>query len=264
MVSGLRRRTLRWSESIGFSTGQPPSSWPSDACSGPGGPRHQQRLVARPEVRGEGARVAADLVGSARGHNLAGLHHDHLGAQLEDQGHVVLDQHDGGVGHLVQPAEERDERLGLALGDPGGGLVEEEQPRAGQHDRRQVDDPPGPGRELRGAVVRGSARGRTRSMTRSTARRLSRSARRAHGICSVDEMTPTVRRRPRTASACPRRTARGTAGSPGRSGPGRAGSAPRAGSRRGPRRRGGRAPEVGATRPETASRRWSCPTRWGR
>ena len=51
--------------------------------------------------------------------------------------------------HLVELLEQRDERLGLALGDAGGGLVEQQQARAGQHDRRQVDHAAGAGREVR-------------------------------------------------------------------------------------------------------------------
>ena len=57
------------------------------------------------------------------------------------------------AGDLVELAQQRDERLGLALGDPGGGLVEQQQPRAGQHHRGQVDHPAGAGRQVRDAVV---------------------------------------------------------------------------------------------------------------
>ena len=126
-------------------------------CGGTVGRGHRagdgQGLLAGPQVGGQGPRVPGHLVGRARRHHRAGLHHHHLGAQLEHQGHVVLDQHDGGVGHLVQPAQQGDERLRLALGDAGGGLVEQQQPGSGQHDRGQVDHPPGAGGQLGDAVV---------------------------------------------------------------------------------------------------------------
>ena len=65
----------------------------------------------------------------------------------------MLDQDDGGVGHLVDPPQQRDEGLGLPLGDARRGLVEEQQARLGQDDGGQVDDPPRPGGQLGRAVV---------------------------------------------------------------------------------------------------------------
>ena len=65
----------------------------------------------------------------------------------------MLDQDDGGVRHLVQAAQQRHERLRLALGDPRGGLVEQQQSGFGQHDGGQVDHSARPGGELRDPVM---------------------------------------------------------------------------------------------------------------
>ena len=79
--------------------------------------RRHQGLVARTKVGGQRLRVSADHLGRSGGHHAAQLHHHDGGAQLEDQRHVVLHQDDGGVRHLVDPPQQRNEGLGLPLGD---------------------------------------------------------------------------------------------------------------------------------------------------
>ena len=88
--------------------------------------------------------------------------------------------------------EERDERLGLALGDAGRGLVEQEQPWAGQHDRRQVDDPARAGRQVPGQVMAEALEAERRDdpvdgLALVRARRAA-----AHGSCSVVDRTLTL------------------------------------------------------------------------
>src|ERR1700722_5985322 len=132
----------------------PPSSMlPLYRGRRPGRPRDEKRLVTGTKVRRQRLRVSADHVRrSGRGH-VTQFHHHHLGAQLEDQGDIVLDQDDGGIGHGVEALEERDERFGLPLGDAGRRFIEEKQPRVGQHDRGQVDHPAGPRRDLARPVM---------------------------------------------------------------------------------------------------------------
>ena len=75
-------------------------------------------------------------------------------------------------GHLVEPAQQRDEGLGLALGDAGGRLVEQQQARV-RPARSRPGRPPG---GCRSTAARcgggGSARARSDAMTSSTACRL--------------------------------------------------------------------------------------------
>ena len=65
----------------------------------------------------------------------------------------MLDEEHSGAGHLLQAPQQRDEGFGLALGDAGRGLVEQQQPGPGQEDRRQVDDAARAGGEMGGLVV---------------------------------------------------------------------------------------------------------------
>jgi len=65
----------------------------------------------------------------------------------------VLDDQDRAPGHFVQSTEERNERLGFALGDPGRGLVEEEEPRPRQHDGSEIHHATCAGGEMTCQVV---------------------------------------------------------------------------------------------------------------
>ena len=116
----------------------------------PGG---QERLVAGTKVGRQRPRVGAHHLGRAVGHHPPQLHDHHAGAELEDERDVVLDEDDGRVGDLVQAPQERDEGLGLALGDAGRGLVEQEQARLGQDDGGQVHHTARPRGELGRAVM---------------------------------------------------------------------------------------------------------------
>ena len=79
-----------------------------------------------------------------------GLERDELVAQADEQRHVVLD-HDHRAAQVgLHPAQHRHQRLGLALGDAGGRLVEQDDVgRLGQH-AGQLDDAPGAGGQLAG------------------------------------------------------------------------------------------------------------------
>src|ERR1700735_265878 len=55
-----------------------------------GRPGDQQRFVAGTKVRRQRLRVSADLLGGPGGGHVPQLHDDDLGAQFEDQRHVVL------------------------------------------------------------------------------------------------------------------------------------------------------------------------------
>ena len=61
---------------------------------------------------------------------------------------VVLDHEHRGVERVAHLAEERAQRLGLALRDPGGGLVEQQHRRLVREHAREVDDAAGAGRQL--------------------------------------------------------------------------------------------------------------------
>ena len=61
---------------------------------------------------------------------------------------VVLDDDQAGAGVVADPAQERGERFGLALGDAAGRFVEEDHRGPMGEQARQVDDATGAGREL--------------------------------------------------------------------------------------------------------------------
>ena len=85
--------------------------------------------------------------------------------QLHDHAHVVLDHEQADAEGVPDRGERADQLVGLALVEPGGGLVEQEEERAGGErpgDReppllavRQARRPP-PGRAARGRRARGS------------------------------------------------------------------------------------------------------------
>ena len=54
---------------------------------------------------------------------------------------------------MLDRLDERTERLGLALGDPGRRLVEQHQARVEREQRSELDDPPGAGGELADEAV---------------------------------------------------------------------------------------------------------------
>ena len=60
----------------------------------------------------------------------------------------MLDDDEGRVELLLHALDQRTERLGLALGDTGGRLVEADDARRDREHRRELDDAPGAGREL--------------------------------------------------------------------------------------------------------------------
>jgi hypothetical protein len=69
-------------------------------------------------------------------------------ADLGEERQVVVD-HEQGCAHVVaQSAHDRCERFDFALGDAGGGLVEQDHRRSVSHEARQVDDSPRTGREF--------------------------------------------------------------------------------------------------------------------
>src|SRR5205823_11017149 len=103
---------------------------------------------AAAEIARDHERVLADLLGRAFGDDATRLHRVHAVAQAHEQWHVVLDDEDGAVELVPDAAKKWTERLGLALGDAGGGLVEEEQLRRGRHLDGQVTDATRAGREL--------------------------------------------------------------------------------------------------------------------
>src|SRR5580658_10966761 len=93
--------------------------------------RGHEGLVTGTKVGHEGLWVRSHDVRRPGGHHAREFHDHNHRAQLEDEWDVVLDQNDGGVGHVVDALEQGNERLGLALRDAGGRLVENQETRAG-------------------------------------------------------------------------------------------------------------------------------------
>ena len=86
-----------------------------------------ERWIARssvPRYDDDDERVVADVVGRALGDDRAGLEAVDAVADRQDQRQVVLDDDERGVELLLHPLDQRAERLGLALGDARGRLVE--------------------------------------------------------------------------------------------------------------------------------------------
>ena len=77
----------------------------------------------------------------------------HAVADAHDERHVVLDDQHRGAELAADLLDQRAERFGLALGDPGGRLVEA-QHAVEREQARELDDPPRPGGEIGDAVVR--------------------------------------------------------------------------------------------------------------
>ena len=91
--------------------------------------------------------------GQALGDDPPGLEAVDAVADRQDQREVVLDDDERGVELLLDPQDQRAERLGLALRDAGGGLVEADDARRDREDRGQLDDAPRAGRELGDVAV---------------------------------------------------------------------------------------------------------------
>ena len=101
------------------------------------------------EVRRDDQRVVAHLVGRARSAITApGLEAVDAVADRHHERHVVLDHEHRGVELLADAQQQRAERLGLALGDAGGRLVEAEHPGVGGEQAGELDDAPHAGRQL--------------------------------------------------------------------------------------------------------------------
>ncbi len=88
------------------------------------------------------------LVRCALGDDLARLEAVDAVADRQDQRQVVLDDDECRVELLLHALDQRPERLGLALRDARGGLVEADHAGRDREHRRQLDDAPGAGREL--------------------------------------------------------------------------------------------------------------------
>jgi len=70
--------------------------------------------------------VLLDLLRLAVSDRLAVIEHVDLLAHAHDDLHVVLDEHDGEIERVAQPADLRLETFGLAVVHARGGLVEEQ------------------------------------------------------------------------------------------------------------------------------------------
>ena len=90
----------------------------------------------------------AHLVGRALGDHLARLHAVDAVADRQDHRQVVLDDDERRVELLLDPLDQRTERLGFALRDAGGRLVEADHARRDREHRRELDDAARAGREL--------------------------------------------------------------------------------------------------------------------
>ena len=100
------------------------------------------RAVVGAEVRRDDARVVADLAGRALGDDRARLEAVDPVADRQDQRQVVLDDDERGVELLLHALDQRAERLGLALRDAGGRLVEADHARRDGEHGRELDDAP--------------------------------------------------------------------------------------------------------------------------
>ena len=83
-----------------------------------------------PRYERDHERVGAHVGGRAFGDDAPGFEAVHAVADRQDQRQVVLDDDERGVELGLDALDQRAERLGLALGDAGGGLVEADHPGA--------------------------------------------------------------------------------------------------------------------------------------
>ena len=105
------------------------------------------------EVGGDDVRVGEHLVRGALADGCAEVHADDAVAELGDERHVVFDDDERRAGGVLELEEQLGEGLALALGDAGGGFVEEEHAGLVGHGAGDLDDAPGAGGELGGEGV---------------------------------------------------------------------------------------------------------------
>ena len=87
-------------------------------------------------------------VGRAAADHPPGLQAVDAVADRHHERHVVLDHEHRGAQLAPHLEQERPERLGLPLGDAGGGLVEAQHPGVRREEARQLDDPAHAGGQL--------------------------------------------------------------------------------------------------------------------
>src|SRR5262245_46078268 len=111
------------------------------------------------QERGAAQVLGLDLgIGGHLGRSAAGQHRslvqdvDQVGV-LEHGLHVVLDEQHGQPEVVLQPADEVEERVGLVGVEPGGRLVEQEEPGTGQQRPADLDPALGTEVELPGAFA---------------------------------------------------------------------------------------------------------------
>ncbi len=115
----------------------------ADAVTGAGGfvrgiLRRAPLLALLAEVSREHLGVLADLFRGAVGDGLAVVEDVDLLAHAHDHLHVVLDEDDGDLELVAEPADLLLEALGLAVVHPGGGLVEEQELGPEHHGPRDL------------------------------------------------------------------------------------------------------------------------------
>ena len=93
------------------------------------------------EVGGSDVEVRADLRGRSLGQRRALVEHADAIADLHDQRHVVVDQEDAGLVLAPDRAHHRREVGHLRLRQPGGGLVEQQEPRLGRESPGDSEPP---------------------------------------------------------------------------------------------------------------------------
>ena len=96
------------------------------------------RLITT-EVRLDHGRVALDVCRRAFRQLAAEVEHVDPVGEAHDQVHVVLDEEDGHLEGLANPADQRPELHHFLVIQPAGRLVEQQQPRARGKCARQLD-----------------------------------------------------------------------------------------------------------------------------
>ncbi len=156
------------------------------------------------EVGRDDGRMGEHLARRATGHDLALVEGHQAVGDAGDQGHVVLDDQQRGVEAIAEGDEQRGQGLGLALGDAGGGLVEQDHGWSVGHDTGQVDHAPRPGGQLAHELVAERAQAGTARSARSpgsaTAASVSWPAGSRNGhraVTTSPRLDPPLERRPR-------------------------------------------------------------------
>jgi len=94
-------------------------------------------------------RVCQHVVGWTAHEHGAEFHGDQPITESGEHRDVVFDDQHGCTRVVADPAEQRPECLGLALGDPGRRLVEQHEDRVLGQQAAEFDDPPGAGGQHR-------------------------------------------------------------------------------------------------------------------